>query len=101
MKNSLGKPNKTGKLLYICVCSQWIFGEIVTRDVTRTSVLAFVSSVRSPLNSSSLIETIHYTLTIETIHYKLTVECRKLPRYSRMDTHRQKLDIWLTLNRLV
>ena len=55
MKNPLEKPNKTEKPLYIRVCSQWIFGEIVTRDVTRTSVLAFVSSVRSPLTSSSLI----------------------------------------------
>ena len=54
MKNPLEKTNKTEKLLYICICSQWIFGEIVTRDVTRTSVLAFVSSVRSPLTSSSL-----------------------------------------------
>ena len=54
MKNPLEKPNKTEKPLYICVCSQWIFGEIVTPDVTRTSVLAFVSSVRSPLTSSSL-----------------------------------------------
>ena len=57
MKNPLEKPNKTEKSLYICVCSQWIFDEIVTRDVTRTSVLAFVSSVRSPLTSSSLAST--------------------------------------------
>ena len=54
MKTPLEKPNKTEKPLYICVCSQWIFGDIVTRDVKRTSVLAFVSSVRSPLTSSSL-----------------------------------------------
>ena len=58
MKNPLEKPNKAEKPLYICVCSQWIFGEIVTRDVTRTSVLAFVSSVRSPLTSSSLVQTV-------------------------------------------
>ena len=31
-----------------------MFGEIVTCDVTRTSVLAFVSSVHSPLTSYSL-----------------------------------------------
>ena len=55
MKNPLEKPNKTEKPLYICVCSQWIFGQIVTRDVTSTSVLAFVSSMRSPLTSSSLV----------------------------------------------
>ena len=55
VKNPLEKPNKTEKPLYIWVCSQWIFGEIVTCDVTRTSVLAFVSSVRSPLTSSSLV----------------------------------------------
>ena len=54
MKNPLEKPNKTEKPLYICVCSQRIFGEIVTCDVTSTSVLAFFSSVRSPLTSSSL-----------------------------------------------
>ena len=34
MKNHLEKPNKTEKPLYICVCSQWFFGEIVTCDVT-------------------------------------------------------------------
>ena len=59
MKNPLKKPNKTEKPLYICICSQWIFGEIVTCDVTRTSVLAFVSSVRSPLTSSSLLCTVY------------------------------------------
>ena len=60
MKKPLEKPNKREKPLFICVCSQWIFGEIVTRDVTRTSVLAFVSSVRSPLTSSSLLCTVLY-----------------------------------------
>ena len=54
MKNPLEKPNKTEKPFYICVCSQWIFGEIVTCDVTSMSVLAFVSSVHSPLTSSFL-----------------------------------------------
>ena len=62
MKNPLEKPNKTEKPLYICVCSR-IFGEIVTRDVTSTSVLAFVSSARSPLTSSSLDMTVHEPLT--------------------------------------
>ena len=33
--------------------------KIVTRDVTRTSVLAFVSSVHSPLTSSSLVLSIY------------------------------------------
>ena len=55
MENPLEKPNKTEKPLYICVCSQWIFGEIVTHDVTCTSVLEFVSSMRSPFTSSSLV----------------------------------------------
>ena len=55
MKNPLEKPNKTEKPLYIYVCSQWIFGEIVTRDVTRMGVLVFVSSMRSPLTSTSLV----------------------------------------------
>ena len=35
-------------IAYFIVCLQWIFGDIVTCDVTCTSVHAFVSSVRSP-----------------------------------------------------
>ena len=80
------KTNKIGKPVYICVCSQWIFGEIVTCDVTRSSVLAFVSSVRSPLTSSSLVDhngwsrqcsvssacTIHTSILVQQLNDKVT-----------------------------
>ena len=53
--NKIEKPPLTSASVY----SEFFF-EIVTCDVTRTSVLAFVFSVRSPLTSYSLGSTAHY-----------------------------------------
>ena len=50
--NKIEKPPLTSASVY-----SEFFGEIVTCDVTRTSVLAFVSSVCSPLTSYSLSST--------------------------------------------
>ena len=105
------KTNKIEKLRYFLVRLQRIFGEIVTCDVTPTSVLAFVSAVRSPshflllgftsaqlflvfrskytmCSGSCTVGKNHVSFSMTIGNEELMHEC--IPKYLRMGTARMK-----------